>query len=337
MSAGYLECRISLCRRRWSTAAAVLAALLLQPCVLSAQEKFPSKPIRVIVPFPPGGINDTVARPILVKMGELLNTSFVVENRPGASGTIGTAAAMRAEPDGYTLLLGAASTMAVVPHLIKTVTYSPTADFAAIGGLATVPSVLITAKAQKYPDLAAMKSESKSGKAQTTFGSAGPGTSHHMQMVFLNMKLGLPLMHVPYKGSGPAMGDLLGGQIDFLMDPLPTALPQVQAAKVSAIGISSANRSPLLPDVPTFQELGVKDFDVGTWFGLFAPVKTPKTVIAQISQALDAALRDPVISKTMLSRGMEPLLKNSAEMNNYVIRENALWKDVIEKEKISID
>ena len=133
------------------------------------------------------------------------------------------------------------------------------------------------------------------------------------------------------------MGDLLGGQIDFLLDPLPTALPQVQAGKVKPIGISSTQRSSLLPNVPTFQELGVKDFEVNTWFGLFVPAKTPKPVIDQIYKALDAALNNPVIAKTMQSRGMEPLRKSPEEMNKYVVRENVLWKDVIEREKISID
>ena len=337
MSAGVSGDRIALRVSRREVAAALMVVLCTQPFFVAAQDKFPSKPIRVIVPFPPGGINDTVARPILTKMGEIMQTSFVVENRPGASGTIGTSAAARSDADGYTLLLGAASTMAVVPHLMKALPYSPTGDFAAVGGLASVPSVLITAKSEKFSDLSAIKTEGAAGKKQLTFGSAGAGTSHHMQMVLLNMKTGWSMMHVPYKGSGPAMGDLLGGQIDFLLDPLPTALPQVQAGKVKPIGISSAQRSSLLPNVPTFQELGVKDFEVNTWFGLFAPVKTPKPVIDQIYKALDAAMNDPAIAKTMQSRGMEPLKKSPDEMNKYVVRENVLWKDVIEKEKISID
>jgi tripartite-type tricarboxylate transporter receptor subunit TctC len=145
------------------------------------------------------------------------------------------------------------------------------------------------------------------------------------------------MLHVPYKGSGPAMADLLGGQIDFLMDPVPTTVGQVQAGKVVPIAITSAKRSPLLPNVPTFIELGVKDFDVSTWFGLFAPAKTPPAVLASLTGALNAALRDPEIVQSMASKGMDPMPKSPAEMAQYVAQENVLWKGVIEKTKIGLD
>lgn len=315
----------------------VLVALAATPAFVLAQERFPSKPIHVVVPFPPGGINDTVARPILKKMGELLNIGFVIDNRPGASGTIGSAAVARAEPDGYTLLLGAASTMAVVPHMMKSVPYSSTKDFAPIGGLASVPSVMISGNPARYPDFAALSADLKKRPGEITFGSAGPGTSHHTQMSFLNLQLGTSMLHVPYKGSGPAMADLLGGQIDLLMDPLPTTLAQVGSGKIVPIAITSAQRSPLLPNVPTFIELGVKNFEVSTWFGLFAPARTPPAVLAALTDALATALRDPAIAQAMTSRGMDPLLKSPTEMAQYVAAENVLWKGVIEKTKIGLD
>ena len=317
--------------------AALAGAALLACTAAAAQDKFPSKPVRVIVPFPPGGINDTVARPVLKKMGDILDIGFVIENRPGASGTIGTAAAARADADGYTLLLGAASTMAVVPHMMKSVPYAPTKDFAAIGGIASVPSVMISGKLDKYPNYAAVLADIKRRPGEATFGSAGPGTSHHTQMSFLNLELGTSMLHVPYKGSGPAMADLLGGQIDFLMDPVPTTVGQVQAGKVVPIAITSAKRSPLLPNVPTFIELGVKNFEVSTWFGLFAPAKTPPAVLARLTAALNDALRDPEITQTMASKGMDPLRKSPTEMAQYVGQENVLWKGVIEKTKIGLD
>jgi tripartite-type tricarboxylate transporter receptor subunit TctC len=304
---------------------------------VQAQTPFPGKPIHVVVPFPPGGINDTVARPILKKMGDLLNVGFVIDNRPGASGTIGTAAAARAEPDGYTLLLGAASTMAVVPHMMKSVPYSAIRDFLPIGGLASVPSVMISGNPARYPDFAAVLAELKKRPGELTFGSAGPGTSHHTQMSFLNLQLGTAMLHVPYKGSGPAMADLLGGQIDFLMDPLPTTLAQTGSGKIVPIAITSARRSPLLPNVPTFIELGVKNFEVSTWFGLFAPARTPPAVLATLTDALNTALRDPAIAQAMSARGMDPLLKSPAEMAQYLGEENLLWKGVIEKTKIGLD
>ncbi|QHI97751.1 tripartite tricarboxylate transporter substrate binding protein [Xylophilus rhododendri] len=331
---------VSKIRRFGLSACAALGALLALaglPQGAVAQERFPAKPIHVVVPFPPGGINDTVARPILKKMGDLLNIGFVIDNRPGASGTIGTAAVARAEPDGYTLLLGAASTMAVVPHMMKTVPYSSTRDFAPIGGLASVPSVMISGHPAQFPDFAAVLAELKKRPGELTYGSAGPGTSHHTQMSFLNLELGTSMLHVPYKGSGPAMADLLGGQIDFLMDPLPTTLAQVGSGKIVPIAITSAQRSPLLPTVPTFIELGVKNFEVSTWFGLFAPARTPPAVLATLTEALNAALRDPAIAQGMASRGMDPLLKSPAEMAKYVAAENLLWKGVIEKTKIGLD
>jgi tripartite-type tricarboxylate transporter receptor subunit TctC len=156
-------------------------------------------------------------------------------------------------------------------------------------------------------------------------------------MSFLNLELGTSMLHVPYKGSGPAMADLLGGQIDFLMDPVPTTVGQVQAGKVVPIAITSAKRSPLLPNVPTFIELGVKNFEVSTWFGLFAPAKTPPAVLARLTGALNDALRDPEITQTMASKGMDPLRKSPTEMAQYVGQENVLWKGVIEKTKIGLD
>ena len=302
-----------------------------------AADEYPSKSIKVVVPFPPGGINDTVARPVLKKMGDILGTGFVVENKPGASGTIGTAQVGKAVADGYTLLLGAASTMAVVPHMIKNVTYNPANDFVPVGGIASVPSVLITGKKQDFPTYAAVVSAAKQKPSELTFGSAGAGTSHHTQQSFLNLKQGIEMLHIPYKGSGPAMGDLLGGQIDFLMDPISTAIVQIQADKVRALGITSDQRSPLLPNVPTFKELGVKDFEVSTWFGLFAPKGTPAAVIKKVESALGEALKDAEVKKFMDERGMNILPKNSAEMQKFVQAENALWKDVVKKTRISID
>ncbi|WPB55723.1 tripartite tricarboxylate transporter substrate binding protein [Xylophilus sp. GOD-11R] len=331
----FLDRRPASLRRRLGLAA--LFAAIALPVAAQAQEKFPTKPIHVVVPFPPGGINDTVARPILKKMGELMNIGFVIDNRPGASGTIGTASVARADPDGYTLLLGAASTMAVVPHMMKSVPYSSSRDFAPIGGLASVPSVMISGRPEKYPDFAAVLADLKKRPGEATYGSAGPGTSHHTQMSFLNLELGTSMLHVPYKGSGPAMADLLGGQIDFLMDPLPTTITQVGSGKIVPIAITSAKRSALLPNVPTFIELGVKGFEVSTWFGLFAPVKTPPAVLAALTDALSAALADPAIVQAMASRGMDPLTKNPAEMARYVADENMLWKGVIEKTRIGLD
>lgn len=313
----------------------VFAAAWL-PTGAMAQDKFPERSIRVIVPFPAGGINDTVARPILKKMGDVLNTSFVVENRPGASGTIGTASASRADADGYSLLLGAASTMAVVPHMLAA-GYSPIKDFAPVGGLASVPSVMISGKVDTYRDFATVVAAAKARPGMLTFGSAGAGTSHHTQMSFLDLSVGITMLHVPYKGGAPAMADMLGQQIDFLMEPLPTALQHVRSGKAVGLGISTAQRSPLLPNVPTFVELGVKDFLVSTWFGLFAPAKTPPATIAILNKALATALRDPEIVQAMTSRGIDPMPMTPTELAQYVVQENERWKSVVAQAKIGME
>jgi len=305
-----------------------LCALGLHAAPAAAQ--FPSKPVTVIVPFPPGGITDTVARMVVQKMADIARTAFVIENRSGASGIIGTTAVARAAPDGHTLLLGAASTMAVVPHVMN-VSYAPNRDFVAVGGLASVPSVLISAHKDTYPDFAAVLRESQRAPGQLTFGSAGIGTSHHVQMSFLNLQTGMSMLHVPYKGSGPAMADLLGGQIDFLMDPIPTALPQVRANRVVPI---AAARSPLLADVPTFIELGVQDFVVSTWFGLFAPAATAPEIVERLGNVLVQALQVPEVVASMQSRGVDPMPKPPREMAEYVAQENMRWQRVMTQTKI---
>lgn len=294
-----------------------------------AQGKYPDKPIRVIVPFPPGGINDVVARPILQKMGELMQGSMVIENRAGAGGTIGATAAARAEGDGYTLLLGAASTMAVAPGMYANPGYAPDKDFVAIGGMASVPSVLLTAKGEKFKRLQDMVAAAKAAPGTLNFGSAGAGASQHVQMELLKSRLGLNMVHVPYKGGAPAMTDLLGGQIDFMLEPLPTALPNLQAKKLVGLAVSKAERASALPDVPTFQEAGVPDFLVSTWFGLFAPASTPPAIIQQLGAALARALQDPVLAKSMRDRGIDPMPMETAEFTRFAARERERWKAVV--------
>jgi len=301
-----------------------------------ATAQSPSRAITLVVPFPAGGTTDSIARLVAQKMSDLMQTIFVVENRGGASGTIGTTSVVRATPDGHTLLLGATSTLAVVPHMMK-VAYVPTRDFAAIGGVASVPSVLISTHKNTYPDFASVLAESRQRPGQLTFGSAGLGTSHHVHMSFLAQQTGISMLHVPYKGGGPAMTDLLGGQIDFLMDPLTTTLPHVRTGRITPIAITSATRSALLPDVPTFVELGMSDFVVSSWFGLFAPAATPSEVVKRLSDALIQALQDSDVIHAMQSNGIDPMPKTSGEMADYLAQENMRWQRVMTQLKIGAE
>jgi tripartite-type tricarboxylate transporter receptor subunit TctC len=302
-----------------------------------AQAKYPDKPVRIIVPFPAGGINDNVARLVAQKLGESMQANFVIDNRPGAGGTIGTAAAAKAAPDGYTLMLGAASTIAVAPFIYANAGYAPARDLVAIGGLASVPSVLLTSKSDKFKRFQDVVDTAKASPGVLTYGSAGSGSSQHVQMDLLKIRLGLNMVHVPYKGGAPAMADLIGGQIDFLLEPLPTAMAQLTGKKVTALALSTPERAPALPDVPTFTEAGVSDFLVSTWFGLFAPANTPPAIVSQIEAALNKTLQDPVLVKTMKDRGIDPMPMGSQAFSQYTEKERERWKAVVAQSGIKAD
>jgi tripartite-type tricarboxylate transporter receptor subunit TctC len=323
-------------RQRW-LAVSVAAVVALASGAAGSQPKFPERPIRVIVPFPPGGINDVVARPVLQKMGELLQGAMVIENRAGAGGTIGATAAARAEGDGYTLLLGAASTIAVAPAMYSHPGYAPDKDFSAIGGMASVPSVLLTAKTDKFKRLQDMVSAARASPGTLNFGSAGAGASQHIQMELLKSRLGIHLTHIPYKGGAPAMTDLLGGQIDFMLEPVPTAIQNVQAKKLAGLAISKAERAAALPDVPTFQEAGVADFLVTTWFGLFAPASVPPALQRQLEAALAKTLQDPALAKSMRERGIDPMPMDSNQFTRFAASERERWQTVVQQSGIKAD
>lgn len=310
-------------------ASACLAVLGLAGAVSHAA--YPERPITVVVPFPAGGINDTIARPVLQKLGETLGTSIVVENRPGASGMIGSSLAARSAPDGYTLLLGAASTMAVVPQMNANAGYHPLTDLVPVGGIASVASILVTGKKDRYPDLSSVHAAAQAQPGQLTYGSAGTGTSQHMQMAQYNLDRKLSMMHVPYRGGAPAMTDLVGGQIDLMMEPVATALPHIRGGKVHPLAISQKTRSPLAPDVPTFAEAGVPEYVASTWFVLMAPAGMKAEDVQLLSGKLTQVLADPSIVKALNDRGVDTMPLPSQEMARYMRDEYALWGKVIKE------
>lgn len=295
---------------------------------------YPERPISVLVPFPAGGINDTIARPVLQKLAQALGGDIVVENRPGASGMIGSSQAARAKPDGYTLLLGAASTMAVVPQMNTTAGYDPLKDLVPVGGIASVASILVSGKRDAYPDLKAVQKAALAEPGRLTYGSAGVGTSQHMQMAQYNLENNLSMMHVPYKGGAPAMNDLVGGQIDLMMEPVATALPQIRGGKLVALAISQKERSPLAPDVPTFAQAGLPDYVASTWFSLMAPAGTDPAIITLLSDKLVEVLADPQIVKNFSDRGIQTMPLPAAEMGTYLQKEHAIWGKVIKEANI---
>ncbi|VFR89529.1 Tricarboxylate transport protein TctC [plant metagenome] len=316
-------------RRLRRCAAASLAAAAAFTFAGAAHAAYPERAITVVVPFPAGGINDTIARPVLQRLAESLGQSVVIENRPGASGTIGSGLVARAKPDGYTLLLGAASTLAVVPQLNTNTGYDPLGDFVPVGGLASVASVLVTGKREAYGALPAVHEAARKQPGTLTYGSAGAGTSQHMQMAQYNLAQGLEMLHVPYRGGAPAMTDLIGGQIDLLMEPVATALPHIRGGKVVPLAISLPDRSPLLPDVPTFAQAGVPDYQVSTWFSLMAPAGMDAADVKLLSDKLVEVLADPGIVKALGERGVQTMPLPSADMKAYLVKEHALWGKVI--------
>lgn len=301
-----------------------------------AANDYPNQAIRAVVPFPAGGINDTVGRLVFDKLAATLGSEVVVLNRPGAGGMIGTKSAVDSAPDGYTVLLGAASTIAVAPNLYKNAKYRPEKDLIAVGGIASVASVMVVPANSPFHSLADALAAARSKPGTVNYGSAGAGTSHHVQTELLALQTGVKMLHIPYKGGAPAMTDLIGGQIQLLLEPLPTAVPNIKAERVRALGVTVRERSPLLPNVPTFIEAGIKDYSASTWFGLFVPAATPATIVDKLSQALAKTLADPALKAELQGRGIEPMSMPSAEFAKFVAGEDKVWSEVIQKAKLQV-
>jgi tripartite-type tricarboxylate transporter receptor subunit TctC len=279
-------------------------------CVLAlfaagaAAQDFPSKPVRIVVPWPPSGNVDITARTVAPALGEALGQSVVVENRPGAAGSIGTTAVAKSAPDGYTLLLGSSGTITAGPAVWKTRHYDPVKDFVAVGGIQSVPIVLTAAPKTPATNFEEYRKLAASRGGQLSIASAGSGSSNHLAIELL-MRMGkLDLLHVPYKGSGPAITDLLGSQVESMMDQLTASIGHIRDGRIKAIAISSSKRSPLLPNVPTLDEAGVKGYEASTFTGIFAPSGTPAPVVAKLSASLKKALANDAVRERFRAMGV---------------------------------
>lgn len=323
--------------RRLGTFIGALTCSAMMLGAAPASSAYPTQAIRAIVPFPAGGINDTVARLVLNQLSKTLGSEIIIDNRPGAGGMIGTKTAVDSAADGYTLLLGAASTIAVAPNLYRTAQYKPATDLVAIGGIASVPSVMVVNAESRITDMDALLEQARAAPGSLNYGSAGPGTSHHVQTEMLALQAKVDMIHVPYKGGAPAMTDLIGNQIQLLLEPLPTALPHIQSQRVRAIGVTSLNRNPSLPDVPTFDEAGLKGYEASTWFGLFAPAGAPDAIVAQLSDALLATLNEPALKKDMEARGITPMPMETGEFTQFVEREDSIMAALIKEAELQVD
>lgn len=310
---------------------ATLACAALAPALASAAQDFPQRPITLVVPFAPGGSVDIAARLIADAWGKTLGQSIVVENRAGASGNIGMASVARARPDGYTLAINTMS-LAINPSLFKDMSFDTQKDLRAVGAVATSQHVLTVTSSLPVDNVQALLDHVRAQPANAlSFGSAGTGSTFHMAAELFKSVSRTQILHVPYRGGGPAMLDTISGQVQMSFPVLSAAKPQVDGGKLKALGVTGTTRSPLLPDVPTIAESGLPGYEFNTWFVVSAPAGTPQSVIDALNGKLAEALRTQAVSQRMQREGFEPLIKSPADTDALVNEEVVRWAGIIEK------
>ena len=307
---------------------AVLAlAALAVPLAAGAQD-YPNRPVRLIVAFAPGTTSDIIGRMFADKLTQQLGQPFVVENRTGAGGTIAADQVTKAAPDGYTLLLSTAA-LPVSAHVYPGLKYDTVKDFASVTVITHSPLLLAANLGFPPKNVQELIQYAKANPGKVTFGSAGIGTSHHLTGEKLKLDTGIDIVHVPYKGSGPAHVDLMGGQIQMMFDNIVALIPHVKSGKVRALAVSSAKRHPALPDVPTIQEAGIKDFETVAWFGIVAPAGTPRPVLARLNEEVLKAMKLPDVEKRLLDSGSTIIGNKPEEADKFLRDEVAKWGTVV--------
>ncbi len=321
-------------RSPWT--AIIFAVLALLGSAPAAYANYPDKPIRVIAPFPPGNATDAVARALARKLEETLRQSVVVDNRPGAGGSIGTELASKAAPDGYTLLVGSSGTLAINPGLFK-LAYSPVRDFVPIAQLAVVPLFLAVTNGFAASTAADFVQAARARPGAISYGSNGNGTTTHIMMESFKKAQGIELVHIPYKGSGPALQDLIGGQIQAVFDTGTTLLPLAREGKLRILAIASRSRSTAAPEIATIAESGLGDFDAPAWVGVAAPRDTPREVVATIYQALAKSWLSPDVLKAMNALGGQAVLTPPDQFGPFIAAELAKWGAMIRDSGARVD
>ncbi|MFM9884515.1 MAG: Bug family tripartite tricarboxylate transporter substrate binding protein [Burkholderiales bacterium] len=316
---------------------AIVLALVMPVTVYAQQASYPNRPVRVVVPFPPGGLNDVVVRVIAQKLGENLGQSVIIENRGGATGTIGSAAVAKAPADGYTLLSSGSTTAAVAPHLYSKLPYDQEKDLVAVGRIGAVSSIVLVHPSVPATTMGELIALMKAKPGTINFGSGGSGGSQHIGAELLKTLTGVQMTHVPYKGGGPAMIDLVAGQIAMMIEPMPTALPQIRAGKVKALAVTTPQRSSAVPDLPTVSEAGAPGYDLTIWLGFFAPAGTPREVIAKVNAELARVLRTPEMRDRLAQQGVDAIIDSPEEFGVYVNGELARWGRVVRDSGAKLD
>jgi len=289
---------------RLLSAAAVLVSAFVWPLAGLSQGSYPERPIRLVVPFAPGGVTDTSGRVIAEALSKRLGQQVFVENKPGASGNIGTQSVATAAPDGYTLVLAFDGTMVINPFVFASVPFNTLKDFVPVGKIGDATLIIVANPAFPAKTLQELIAVSKKEPKGVAYGTSGVGGTPHIAGELLNQRTGANLVHIPYKGGGQAMGDALGGNIPLVFTAVAGAMPHLKSGKLVPIAVSSSTRSPSLPNTPTFIESGVRDFDVSSWVGILAPAKTPRAIIERLNRELNAALKDPEVVEKLAGMGI---------------------------------
>jgi tripartite-type tricarboxylate transporter receptor subunit TctC len=304
---------------------------------LAAAQAFPTKAVRLIVPFPPGGGTDILARPIAQKLAEKWGQPVIIDNRGGAGGNIGTKAAAETDPDGHTIILGVLGTHAVNQSLYANAGFDSTRDFAAITMVANTPNILVVHPSVPVKTIKELIDYAKANPGKLNYASPGNGTPSHLATEIFKSMAGVNLAHVPYKGSGPALADMLGGQTQVWIANAPVVLPHIKSGKLRALATTSAKRPAMASDIPTLNEAGLRGYEADTWYGIFAPAKTPKPVLDKLHTDIVAVLVSPEIRETFAANGAEVVANSSEEFTQKVRDDVAKWKKVIADLRLRVD
>jgi tripartite-type tricarboxylate transporter receptor subunit TctC len=292
-------------------------------------QNFPTRPITLVIPFAPGGSTTIVGRGIADKMSELLGEKIIIDNRPGAGGTVGTRAVAKSEPDGYTLVLGYTGTLAIGPSLYKNVGYDPRKDFAPVGMIGNAPNSLVVNPSFAPKTVGELIAYAKANPGKVNFGSAGAGTASHITGEYFARAAGITLVHIPYKGTGPALTDLLGGHIPMAFAPIPASHTNVAAGKLRALAVTSLARSGLLPDVPTVAESGLPGFDASLYYGLAAPAGMPRPIIDKLNKALRDALASDEVKRQLGNDGTEVTPGTPEDYADFIDKDEKKWAQLV--------
>lgn len=323
-------------RRHIALAALALVAGALVAGASFAQD-YPAKPIRLVVPFPPGGGTDISARTVANKLSETARWNFVVENKPGAGGNLGMEQAVRAPADGYTLVIGQTSNLAINPALYAKLPYDPLKDLAPVVLIVSAPVVLVVAADSRFRTLEDLVAAAKRDPGAITFASPGNGTVSHLAGELLQRAAGIKLTHVPYKGAPPALTDTLGGQVQSFLSSVPSALGHIRTGRLRALAVTSAKRSAEMSDVPTIAESGYRGFDANTWYGLLAPAGTPAAVVARLNAEVNRVLAMPDVRQTLASEGGDAVGGSPGQFASFLRIEHAKWGRVVKESGAKLD